>query len=299
MLRSVVLAGLAASAAGCAAMATAEPSPGPLIVEPEGVVSGTVQGQPARLRIQPNGSSTLVLNPDPASRWHLKSGWIGVVVGVGPVKVRGSTAVVRYGVGGVEWRRRIAWFERPAALRADGLLGPTALPHPVVVFRLRPPLAGERQTVLPLVDQGYGGVGTWLTLGQRRVFVNWALDKPATTTTAAAGADLALAYGGRLVGPASSLAFSFGVERPVRQLELVQPLELGPLRLSRVLVRTTDYGNASAIPSAEADASEIVVTAKGRGRRPLSVMQIGTEAMANCSSLAIDKRRRQIILTCR
>lgn len=303
MRRSVVLgAGLSALTAFPAAAGRPAPPgtlPGTLIIAPDRVVTGAVNGQPARFRMQANGTSTLVLNPDAAARLGLRGGWIKVGAKVGPVLVRGQTAVTRYAVVGHDQRKRVGWFERPTAPGFDGDLGPASVPHPVVVFQLRPPVAGERPVVLPLADMGLRGLGTSLTIGGQTIFVTWALDRRDSVATAAAGAVLAPPLGGQFVGAPGRATFAFGVERPVRRLRLDHPLALGPLRLDAVQVRTADYGNVSAIPVADSDPGEIVVTGSRKSGKALYALQIGTEAMAGCSSLVFDKPRRQIILHCR
>lgn len=281
--------------------AWADDAPAAITVGPDMTVAGTVAGAPARFQLLPNGSSTLVLNPDAAARYGLRGGWIAVKVKVGPVAIAGQTAVTRYGVAGRERRRRVGWFERPIAPGFDGMLGPAALAFGVVRFQLRPEQAGERIWMLPLVEKGYGGVGTEVKIGNQLVFVEWALAKRHNGATAAAGAVLASAYEGQFVGRAFSDALAFGVVRPVRQMVLARPFALGPLRLGTIITRTTDYGDTSHIPDADAhaDPGEITVTARGKASRALYHLEIGSEALAGCSSLTFDKPRRQILLSCR
>lgn len=262
-------------------------------------VTGTVAGRPARLQLLPNGSSTLIMNPDAAARFGLKAGWLGVSARVGPVAIKGRSAVVRYGVNGPDGRRRVAWFDRPFAPGFDGAVGPMAVPQPVIAFRLRPPVAGERRTVLPLIDRGYGGAGTILLVGEQRIFVKWAPTKRHNGATAATGAAVAAAHGGQFSGRPWHEPLAFGVERPVRRLALARPLAIGPLRIDSLVTRTSDYGDTGNVPDADADPSEILVTGRGKASKPIYTMEIGMDAMQACSSLVFDKPARQIVLNCR
>lgn len=98
----------------------------------------------------------------------------------------------------------------------------------------------------------------------------------------------------------SRAEIAFGVERPVRMMALDRPLAIGALSLTRIGVRTGDWGNAAGIAEAgSADPDEIVVTAKGRKRDPFrDRLAIGADVLARCSSVIFDKPARQIRLTC-
>lgn len=288
---SVFLA-VACTASATASARTSDAAPATLTVGPDLVVAGTIAGRPARLQMSPNGSSTLVMNPDAANRMGLKGGLFNVGVKVGPVAIRGKTAVVRYGVQGPERRRRIGWFDRPIAQGFDGMLGPAAVSQPVVIFQLRQPVAGERRSVLPLTDRGYGGMGTMVTVGGQPIFVEWALTKPHNGATAAA-ATMAAALGGQFAGRGWREPLAFDVERPVRRLTLARPLAIGPLQIGSLVTRTGDYGDTSAIPDADADPSEIVVTGRWGNRirsiRWKSAWMPCVPVQAWCSTSPIDR----------
>ncbi len=276
-----------------------KPATAPLIVAPDQIVTGTFEGKPARYRMLADGSSTLILNPQAAQRLGLKAGWIGVGVMIGPVMVNGSSAVGRYAVAGQPIKHRIAWFDRPIAADADGALGPAAVPQAIVTFQLRAAVTGERTYVLPLTDLGYRGLGTNVSAGDQTIFVQWDLTHAATSGTAAAGADLAASHGAQFTGPTWQELIRLEVRRPVRLLALTTPLAVGPIRIARVVTRVSDFGDTSGIADADADQSEIVVTAKGQKSRAIHSLRIGRDSMTDCSSITFDKPRAQIILSCR
>lgn len=299
MIVKTAFRSIALAAAASAAAQAGKPIAGPLTVGADQIVAGTIGGQPARYHLLADGSSTLILNPQAAQRLGMKAGWFGVGVMIGPVMVNGSSAVVRYAVAGQPIKRRIGWFDRPVTTGADGALGPSAVPQPIVTFQLRAPATGETTYSLPLTDLGYRGLGTNLIVGGQTIFVQWDLTQPAATGTAAAGADLAASHGARFTGPAWQEPIRFGVKRPVRRLALATPLTIGPIAITQVVTRVSDYGDTSAIADADADQSEIVVAAKGRKSRAIHSLRIGRDAMAGCSSISFDKSRSTITLSCR
>ncbi len=297
MTKKLIVAACLLCAVG-GTVAAARKDPAVLTVGPDLAVAGTVAGKPARLQLLPNGSSTLIMNPDAAARFGLRAGWIGARVKVGPVSVSGNTAVVPYGVNGPASKRRIGWFERPFAPGFDGAVGPTAASQPIVTFQLRAPADGERAWTLPLVDQGYAGAGTAVMIGKQRIFVRFVLTRGYNGSTAAAGAAIAAAYDGQFIGKSWKEPLAFGVERPVRRLQLAKPMTIGPIRFDSLAARTSDYGSTSTIPDADADANEIVVTGRRGGGKAIYAMEIGRDSLKDCSSLTFDKPRKHVILRC-
>lgn len=268
-----------------------------LEVGPDGRANGQVGTQPIRWQIDASGSSAPVLNPDAARRLGVRAGWVGVAIGIGPVRLTGRSAVLRYAVAGMDNRRRAAWFDREIAPSADGMIGPGGVRQRVVRFTLRPALGGETETVLPLVDRGIAGMGTMID----DLFVQFDPQMPRSLTTAAGGVVMAQRWDGQLAGDTRSRVVRLNVERPVRQLTIRRALPIGGLRLRTVDVRTHDYGSVGAIPDAAniTDPDEIVVVARGRPRRNQQrILIVGADALANCSSISFDKSREVIRLRC-
>src|SRR6218665_3599914 len=74
-------------------------------------VSATVQGTSARLRIDPGAPSMPVFNPDFAEKAAFDAGPFATRGSIGPVRVKGQSAVVRLDLGQGEFKRRVTWFE--------------------------------------------------------------------------------------------------------------------------------------------------------------------------------------------
>ncbi len=295
--RRRVLAGLLASAIAAPLLAGATRAPIEYVVRPSGVIDMKIGGQPARLRISPWAPAAPTLNPDIVARIGLHGGLIGFAVKVGPVKVKGQTSVTRLDVGSVGFKRRVVWFERPYAVGADVAVGPGGLPVDIVRFELRAPQPGERTVSLPMVQKMFQPTYAQVSVGGRALQVLFDPLHDRSLATAGAGQAMAAANGGELTGETGRAEIAFGIDRPVRTLRLKTPLAIGPLRFAAVAVRIGDNGTASAIPDADADPDEILVTAKANANRR-DVLIVGRDQLQHCSSIVFDKPAKAIRLSC-
>jgi hypothetical protein len=270
------------------------------VVGPDLIVNGAVNGHPTRFQMRLGGEKWLYLNPDAAVRLGLKPGMFSRVRGrIGNEKFKGAARSGAYLIDGVPKSGGIVWFQRRVAQGVDGGISPGSVPHDVVTVRLREIRGGEQVFSLPMVSMPGGGrFGTMKMIGGQETSVIWDLARPNTLVTAAAAADLSSANGGRFVGEKRPEMIEFEVERPVRPLVLATPFAVGPVLLSNVNAWVGDYGDTSRIPDANADPSEIVVTAMGAKVKPLRTIVIGRNDMARCSSITFDKSLRQIRMSC-
>lgn len=280
-------------------LVAADDTPEPEWVARDPVVPATIAGVPARLRLDPGGLGAPILNPDFAARAGIKGGLFHVAGRVGPVKVPGETAVVRFDLGRGEFKRRIGWFEAPIVEGADGWIGPGTLSAPVVRFALHDPVPGERTVSLPMVNTVHAWLGTTIIVGGEEVQVRFSTMRDRSVATAAAGNAIAAGQGGKFDRPPERMVIYLGVERPVRHVALSTPLAIGPLSLTGLMVRTSDFGNA-VIPDADeqADPDEIVVTGRKKQKRERR-LEIGRDYLDRCSSIVFDKPRKLLTLSCR
>ncbi len=275
----------------------ARPGPAPFIVTGDGVMAARIGGLAARIRLTPWAPSAPVLNPDMAARIGLKGGWFGVVLKVGPVKVAGKTSVTRLGFAGLDFRRRVVWFDRRYDAGADAAIGPGGISADVIRFDLRPERAGERRVMMPLVQNLFQPTYSRVIVGGRPINILFDPQHVRTLATAGAGAAIAAANGGKLLSGQGKAEIAFGIDRPVRTLQLATPLAIGPLRIDALSVRIADGGSVSGIPDADADPDEIVVTAGKKGKTR-DVLIIGRDQLDGCSSIVFDKRAKTITLSC-
>jgi hypothetical protein len=272
-----------------------------LRIGPDLTLTATVAGIPARLQADPGAPGIPAMNPDFAERAGFKSGMFGTVARIGPVRVRGRSAVIRFDVGSGEYKRRTTWFSVPITPGFDGLIGPGGVPQDVVRFDFRASEPGERETVLPLADFGWSGMGVRVPIGDRSVIIHFTHRRAHSLATAATGAALAAAQGGRMDGAPGRELIELGVERPVRHLSLDTPFTVGPFAIRGVMVRTADFGSVSSVPDADApppDPDEIVITGEKKRKQSLT-LEIGRDQLDLCSSIVFDKKAKTITLSCR
>jgi len=262
------------------------------------LIDATINGQPVRLRVDPETSGYIILNPAAVQRLGLRRSMLGSRTQIGPVRLTGSSKVAEVSLGGVTGDRRLVWIDRPAVDGADGLIGPADMPYDQVTFRIGAPRAGEVAAELPLQFERSYGLFYPLRLGEHEILFQFTFTKAETMATGGAGAHLAALNGGSWAGEARDQVIDFGVVRPVRPLTLARPVNLGGLELVRLLVRTGDNrGNLSLPPEPDADPDEVTVTAGSRQRARFNVT-VGRDRLDRCSSIVWDNRTRKMTFNC-
>ena len=270
------------------------------------LLSADIAGVPAKLLVDPGAPGFALVTADIATRAGLKPGPFALGYLVGPIRVNGRTAVARVDFGNGEEKKRIGWTERPIIPGIDGSVGPGGLKDDVVRFVLRDAGPGERDHTLPMVDGGglLGGVAGLfgqIVVDGEPVRVRFDMRRAEAFVSAGFATTLARVHDGRLAEDRRQLPIAFGVERPVRTMTLARPLAVGPLSVTRLAVRTGDFGNAEGIASegSAPDPDEVVVTAKGKRDRRGDRLTLGTDALAACSSITFDKPAKLVRLRCR
>lgn len=262
------------------------------------IIDATINGQPVRLRVDPETSGYVILNPATVERIGLRRSMLGSRTQIGPVRLTGSSKVAEVGIGGVTGDRRVVWIDRPAVEGADGLIGPADMHYERVTFAIGPARAGEAGFTIPLAFERSFGLYFPLTLGEHDFRFQFSLIKPASLATAGAGAHLATLQGGAWAGEALDQMIEFGVVRPVRPMILARPIELQGFRVAAFRVRTGDNrGNLALPPEPDADPDEVVVAAGSR-QRAAFVVHVGMDRLSQCSSLIWDNAARRMTLNC-
>ena len=83
------------------------------VVRGDGAVSGSINGIPARLMIDPGATAMPMITSTIARRAGLKPSFFDFEYQVGPQRVIGESAVGRIDVGAGPDKRRIGWANRP------------------------------------------------------------------------------------------------------------------------------------------------------------------------------------------
>lgn len=261
-------------------------------------IDATINGQPVRLRVEPETAGYIILNPEAAARIGLRPSMMRSRTRVGPVRLDGSSKVAMVSIGGVAGNRRLVWIDRQVIAGADGVIGPADMPYDRVTFTIGPPRDGETVFEMPMEFARSFGLYLPLRLGERDFRFQFSLMKPFSLATAGAGAALAVIYGGSWAGEALDQEIEFAVVRPVRPMAFARPVSLQGLELRAVRVRTGDNrGNLSLPPEPDADPDEMVVTGASR-QRAAFVVHVGVDRLSRCSSLIWDNHTRHMILHC-
>lgn len=268
-----------------------------LVIPRDNVISATISGQPVRLRVDPGAPIVPILNPRTAERLKVKPlGWVKIAALIGPIRVNGRTAVLRFRLPGAtsDKKARIAWFDRDFVQGADGAVNPLFLVQNKVRFEL--PGRGGRVNRLPFGNTSMLVRGTKLAFGGEAVTVTYDLGRAVGATTADAARLIAADRDGRLSAARGTMLIEFGIARPYREMRLARPLEVGPFDFATLRVRTPDEG-AIGIAEDDADPNEIVVTGKkkSKARRELS---IGRDRLDRCAALEIDRAAKTISFDC-
>lgn len=278
-------------------------SPAERVVTGDGVYNGAVAGVPVRLRIDPATVAMPLITAAVAQRAGLRAGPFAAEYAVGPVVIAAETARATINIGTGDHKRRVAWTTRQVSADVDAVIGPGLLPEDTVRFQLRAPEAGETVSVFPLVDQG--GVGArWgerfaaVRYGDRTLKVKFDPRRQATVATAQAGTLIAARNAGHFDGARQEVEIAFGVKRPVRVLQLQQPLVIGSLGISRLLVRTHDFGTVAGIAETASDPNEIVVTGLQKQNPRYDQVTLGNDVLHRCSSITFARREKKLYLRC-
>lgn len=301
MKKNLVISSFAATIFSVSAIANAGP-PTRIILDSDYTVEGTLRvGKeitPIKLLVDAATPDRPILNPIFVEKTKLKKSMVGGGFGIGPIRISANTKVLDFNFGGMDWKRRSMWADRPITRAFDGSVGPGGIPYDIIAFNLRSVQSGEQLYVLNLVENGNSVAQ--LEIGGKTIDITFTLKRSKTLATAAAGAIIAESHGGAFHGATDMIEIGFGVERPIRNLGLSQSLVIIGRPLGSIFVRTRDNGDVSGIADVEnaalGDANEIVVIAKkDKNRYSLS---IGRDDLSHCSSITYDKPAKKIRFSC-
>lgn len=290
----------------------AAPPPTAITLPAEAPILASINGEAVLLSLATGGVDRITLNADTVARLSLKPAMLmgKANLKVGRTKVlNGRNTPAKVILFGQAVNQRVFWFEGAAPLAQQGRIGPFALPQGQVTVQLQPSIG--RDFSLPLfgdISSGAYGVvrGAGYGFG---LSVDIAGRSRLAVASAAVGADLAAALGGRLEGEPWQEEIVFGITRPVRRLVLDKPLEIGPFRLPAIAVRVTDRRDGTAqlatgqqaVTDAEDDPAEIVVngdsTKKRQVVRVLNLSRTQLDA-AGCHAIRYDKAGGQLVFNC-
>jgi hypothetical protein len=271
----------------------------------DGVISAGegLPAVPARIHVGPDMPYRPFLTMRVADAARLAPVPVPHRIQIGPVRLEGTPGTAFIAMAGKAFPRGVTWFEAPMAEGADVAIGPQALPWNRVRFQLRPAQPGERRLRFPIVRETLIATVVRFRIGRQEVRLGFAPGRPTSVATAAAGALLVETNGGQLGDARERIALATGIERPVRPMRLARPLSVEGLTIASLVVRTRDFGGETSLPGLEADeaetsADEVVVTARAEASPAVYYIMLGADALAPCSSITFDNRRRRVELSC-
>lgn len=300
------------------AVAAAQAPPPELVVNADAPVSVWINGLEVSLAVSTATIDHVTLNDTVAQRLGLSAVPLD---NKGDLFIGGVVAL--QGRHGSAWlahahrlqRQQLYWFPGLSSLPLAGTIGPFALPHERIRISWQAATEAGQSAPASLVLQLAGDIdhaAYGIGLMEDRLLligVDVRTRRTLPLVSAASGADLAELLGGRLVGEPWQEEIVLGVRRPVRRLELDEPLEIGPIQIRAVAVRqggprdgTARLAPGQIIPfDAEEDPGIAQVRGRIVRRRDVARYIVLTRAQLaayGCSSLLVDKAARRWELAC-
>lgn len=254
------------------------------------IIEATINDRPVRLEVDLRIGDVVALSNAVAQRLRVRRvPFVGIRVGIegSDATIGGRIARPRIEFGGEDSQSFAGIFPAPVTTRADGVIGPGALPYDVITVLLGAEQPGARDIVFQLEDpdqwRGHANVGgrtievLFNTGAQETVF-----NRPATRQFDGDGAIPAH-------GDLAEVHLILGLRT------LMQPvttsLTVEGLSLPTAMART----NAPLLGAD--DEADIVVTANASDPPP-PMVALGRAALAHCASIRVDRRARTLTLRC-
>lgn len=293
---AVLALALAASPAEIAARSKAPAPPtGELLLDMDDpVVTVKVGEAELRLRVGLGEKKLIELNPSAAARMPIKFE-PGFVAQVGRETLPGIAAAAEARIDGRKFLILLSSHGRDCCAGVDGAIGVTALPYATVRFVRRGAERGREALRLAMVDSDARGLETQDAAPVRLQF---SLDQRETVATAAAGAILAKAHGGRRETGEEKVTAAFGIERPAQVIRFGKPFELAGFAFDRLTVRVADFAGRNELPRDAAEAGDIVVNRRVARQEAWPVVQIGRDRLDRCFEILFETQTAFLTLRC-
>lgn len=288
MLRQMFVAALVL--AGGAQSALAQPTSITIPADPVPIVSAEINGRPVRFEVDLRFPSGIALSTAAAERLRVRRvPFVAIGVGIegSGSTLRGRIARPRVVFGEEDARAFTGIFPAPVTSRADGVIGPGALPYDIVTVTLGPELENMRDIEFTLAD-----ADNWVgetQIGGQTLRVSFDLAHSDTVFNRAAARAFDASGGIVSNGELAERYLILGLRT------LMQPvtteLNVVGLPLAPTFART----NSPLLGADEEDA--VVVQGEAEGATPPGVM-LGRAALARCSSISVNRETRRMTLRC-
>ena len=270
-----------------AAMPAAAQNAITLQANPVPIVDAELDGKPARLEVHLRFSETLLLNRAAADRLGIRNSMIGrrIVGADGATQLRGRPIRPRILIGGRQSGAMSGVFETPVTTRADGIIGPPALPYDVITIVLGHDHPEARDIVLPVVAGRAWGARA--PIGGHEMNVAFDVSQPRSIISRSASRLFDAEGAMTADGPQTQEPIILGLATRVQPVRT--ELRAFGLAISPAVART----DAPLLGEAGAD----VVFVESERAPPLGVT-LGREALSRCSSIRMDKPASTLTLRC-
>lgn len=257
---------------------------------PTPIVEAQINDRTVTLEVDTRFISGIALSREAAERLRVRRvPFVGVRVGIegSDSTISGRIARPRVLFEGRSTRAFTGIFPTRVTDRADGVIGPGALPYDIITIVIGPENPNAREIVLPLEDgdRWYAQTqvgGETIDVGIDLINRATVFNRPAARLFDRAGAIPA-------AGDVSEQQLIIGLST------LMQPvttqLTVADLSLTRVFART----NAPLLGVLEEDA---VVVEGSDGDAPPPTIVLGRDTLAGCVSVSVDRRAKQMTLRC-
>ena len=259
-----------------------------LNADPIPIIDAEINGRPVRLEVDLRLPDALVLNPAAAERLGVRRvPFAGVAVEIdGSARIRGRLARPRIVFGEEDSRAFTGIFPTPMSARADGLIGPGALPYDVVTIVLGPEPAGAQDIALALPDADVWRASA--EAGSEAVTLSFDVSRQPTLLNRSATRAFDAAGLITASGELREAELVLGLSTQMQPVE--NNLSVAGFALGSTLART----NAPLHGAEEPDA--IIVYADADAPPP--EITLGRGALAQCASISVDRRTRRLTLRC-
>lgn len=261
-----------------------------LAAEPVAIIDAEINNRPVRLEVDPRMPDMLALSTTAAERLGVRRLPLAAVqVSIeGGGSMRGRLARPRIVFGARAARNFAGVFPVPVTSRADGVIGPGSLPYDEVTLTLRPDAAATRDIVFALDDLDNWRVRA--SVGGETLQLVFDVANEASVLNRAAvrlfDSRGAIPAAGELAERPLILGLST-LMQPVSTELSVERISLGP-----TFARTT----APLLGALEEDA--FVIEGEATDEAPMLTLGRRALADAECSSIKVNRRTRQLILRC-
>lgn len=261
-----------------------------LTADPVPIVEAQINNRPVRLEVDLRMPDVLALSSEAGARLGVRRvPFVAAQIGIegSDASIRGRIARPRFTIAGESSRVFAGLFPAPVTQRADGVIGPGALPHDVVTIVLGAERPGMRDIVFALEDPD-----VWRAtadIGGHRLSISFNLADEASVFNRSAArlfdGEGSIPAAGELTQAHVILGLST-LMQPVDTQLTTQGLALRP-----ALART----NAPLLGATEEDA--IVVEARPENQAPPG-LAVGRAALSDCTFLRVERRARRLTLRC-